>query len=297
MFRLNDTIRAACMTALASVALSAFTPSFAHAANTQMASAAATSLPAGTVATVNGVAVPQSELDAAARAVMAKTGQPDTPLLRQMLRGGLVAREVLRQSAEKAGYGSKPEVQQAAADAKVSTEIRLYLKDNIHPNAVTDDQVKARYDAITASLGKDEFKPRIITMGDETTAKSVLAKAKSGNAFDALAKQYSVAPSKATGGEMPWVSYPVPVTEGKTQGLPVVLAQTIANLPVGGMTPQPVQVGNVWLIVKLDAKRATQVPAFDQAKDTVRQQLQALALQKAAAQFTAAQIKGASIQQ
>lgn len=94
-----------------------------------------------------------------------------------------------------------------------------------------------------------------------------------------------------------WRGYRQPVTEGKTQGLPLVLAQTIANLPVGGMTPQPVQVGNVWVIVKLDAKRATQVPAFDQAKVTVRQQLQVLAVQKAAAQFTAAQLKGATIQQ
>lgn len=292
MFRLNNTIRAACMTAFASVALSAVIPSFVHAAD-----ASAASLPAGAVAVVNGVAVQQGQLDAAVRVVTAKTGQPDTPQLRQILKSDLIGREVFRQNADKAGYGSKPEVQQAAADAKVDTEIRLYLKDNVHPEAVTDDQVKARYDTIVASLGKDEFKSRIIATADETTAKTVLGKAKSGSAFDALAKQYSMAPSKANGGEMPWVSYPVPVTEGKTQGLPLVLAQTIAKLPVGGMTRQPVQVGNAWVIVKLDAKRPTQVPAFDQAKDTMRQQLQALAVQKAAAQFTATQIKGATIQQ
>ncbi|WP_233874112.1 foldase protein PrsA [Paraburkholderia adhaesiva] len=292
MLRFKNTIRTTCLTAFASVTLSGLAPSFAHAAD-----APATNLPAGTVATVNGVAVSQAQLDAAVRMVTAKTGQPETPQLRQILKSDLIAREVFRQNAEKAHYGQKPEVQQAATDAKADTEIRLYLKDNIHAEAVTDDQVKARYDAIVAGLGKEEFKSRIIAVADEATAKSVLGKAKSGAGFDALAKQYSVAPSKANGGEMPWVSYPVPVTEGRTQGLPLVLAQTIAKLPVGGMTPQPVQVGNVWVIVKLDAKRPTQVPAFDQAKDTMRQQLQALAVQKAAAQFTAAQIKGAAIQQ
>jgi peptidyl-prolyl cis-trans isomerase C len=51
------------------------------------------------------------------------------------------------------------------------------------------------------------------------------------------------------------------------------------------------------VIVKLDAKRPTQVPAFDQAKDTIRQQLQALALDKAAAQFTTGLLKSAQIQQ
>jgi peptidyl-prolyl cis-trans isomerase C len=292
MVQLNNLIRAACVTAFASVALGTVAPSFAHAAD-----APASTLPGGTVAIVNGVALPQSQLDAAARMVSAKTGQPDTPQLRQILKSDLIAREVFRQNAEKAHYGQKPQVQQAAADAKVDTEIGLYLKDNVHPEPVTDDQVKARYDAIVASLGKDEFQPRLISVADEATAKTVLGKAKSGTAFDTLAKQYSLAPSKANGGQMPWVSFPVPATEGKTQGLPLVLAQTIANLPVGGMTPQPVQVGNVWVIVKLDAKRPTQVPAFDQAKVTVKQQLQVLAVQKAAAEFTAAQIKGATIAQ
>jgi len=55
--------------------------------------------------------------------------------------------------------------------------------------------------------------------------------------------------------------------------------------------------GNEHVIVKLDAKRPTQVPAFDQAKETIRQQLEALALQKASAQLVSAQLKGASIQQ
>ncbi|SMG61185.1 peptidylprolyl isomerase [Paraburkholderia susongensis] len=292
MFRLNNMIRVACVSAFTSVALSTFTSSFAHAAD-----APASNLHAGTVAIVNGVTVPQSQLDDAVRMVTAKTGQPDTPQLRQMLRSGLVAREVLRQNAERAHYDLKPEVQRAPAVAKVGTEIQLYLKDSIHPEAVTDGQVKARYDAIVASLGKDEFKSRIITVGDEATAKKVLGKAKAGDTFEALAKEYSLAPSKANGGEMPWLSFPVPVTWGRTQGLPVMLAQAISQLPVGGMTPQPVQVGDVWTIVKLDAKRPTQVPAFDQAKDAMRKQLETLAMEKAAAQFTAAQIKGASIQQ
>ncbi|MBN3801658.1 peptidyl-prolyl cis-trans isomerase [Paraburkholderia sp. Ac-20336] len=263
---------------------------------THAADAPASNLPAGAVAVVNGVPVARSQLDDAVRMVTAKTGQPDTPQLRQLLGSGLVAREVLRQNAEKAHYDQKPEVRQAPAAAKVSTEIRLYLKDSIHPEAVTDAQVRARYDVIVASLGKDEFKPRVITVGDDATAKKVVDKLKAGQPFEALAQEYSVAPSKESGGEMPWVSFPVPVTEGRTQGLPVALAQTIAQLPVGGMTPQPFQVGNVWTIVKLDAKRPTQIPAFDQAQGTLRQQLETLALQKAATDFTAAQIKGASIQ-
>ncbi|MFP6560599.1 peptidyl-prolyl cis-trans isomerase [Paraburkholderia sp. B3] len=292
MFRLNRIVHTARVAAFASLMAGSLGPSFAYAIDTPAAG-----LPGGAMAVVNGVAVPQSQLDDAVRAVTTKTGAPDTPQLRQVLKNELIVREVFRQNAVKAHYDQKPEVQQAAADAKVGTEIQLYLKDNIHPDAVTDDQVKARYDQIVASLGKEEFQSQMIVVPDAATAKTVLGKVKAGQPFDALAKEYSVAPSRANGGAMPWVSFRTPLTEGNTQGVPLPLAQAIVQLPVGGITPQPVQVGTAWAIVKLDAKRPTQIPAFDQAKDTVKQQLQTLALQKAAAQFTAAQVRDATIRQ
>jgi parvulin-like peptidyl-prolyl isomerase len=129
------------------------------------------------------------------------------------------------------------------------------------------------------------------------TAATVLSELKAGKRFDVLAQQYSVAPSKANGGELPWVSFKTPVTEGKTQGLPLAVAQAITQLPVGGVTPESIPAGSTRLIVKLDAKRPTQVPTFDAVKDTIRKQLEALALEKAAADFTAGLLKGATVQQ
>ncbi|ACC76318.1 peptidylprolyl isomerase [Paraburkholderia caribensis] len=259
----------------------------------QTASAPAASLPAGTVAIINGVSIPQAQLDAAVQA----TRQPDTPQLRQALKAQLITRELFRQNAEKAGYGNKPEVQQVINATKVNAESQLYLKDNIHPDAVTDAQVKSRYDEIVASLGKDDYRPRIIAVADAMTAATVLGGLKAGKSFDVLARQYSITPDKANGGELPWVSFKAPAAEGKTSGLPLPVAQALTQLPVGGVTPEPVIVGNARVIVKLDAKRPTQVPKFDQVKDTIRQQLQALALEKASAQFTAGLLKNATIQQ
>jgi peptidyl-prolyl cis-trans isomerase C len=95
--------------------------------------------------------------------------------------------------------------------------------------------VRARYDEIVASLGKDEYKPRVIAVADDATAKTVLAQLKAGTAFDALARQYSVAASKEAGGEIAWVSFKNPVVDGKTQGLPLPVAQAITQLPVGAV--------------------------------------------------------------
>jgi peptidyl-prolyl cis-trans isomerase C len=292
---LSDRINVLCLTTFAALALAMTMPARVHAANTQGVSTGAP--PPGTVAIVNGVSISQAQLENALRA----SRQPDTPQIRQAIRQELVARELFRQNAEKQHYDTKPEVQEAMNAAKVNAETQLYLKDNIHPEPVMDAQVKARYDDIVGSLGKEEYKPRIISVADEATANMVLAQLKAGSAFDALARQYSVAPSKAAGGEMAWVSFKLPLEEGKTQGLPLPVAQAVVQLPVGAVTPAAIPVtqgsSTLYVIAKLDAKRPTVVPGFDQARDTIRQQLQALAVEKASAQFVAGQLKNATIQQ
>ncbi|MDR6412598.1 peptidylprolyl isomerase [Paraburkholderia terricola] len=314
--RLGSSVNMLCVTAFASVSLSIALPGIAHAddmnaaaSQTGMAvahpfglqAAGASGLPQGVVARVNGVDIPATQLESAVRTTVSSSGQPDTPQLRQAIKGQLIARELFRQNAEKAHYDAKPEVQQAMNAAKVNAETQLYLKDSIRPEPVTDAQVKARYDQIVASLGREEYKPRVIAVPDEATATTVLAKLKSGTSFDSLARQYSVAPGRAAGGELPWVSFKSPLTEGNTQGLPLAVAQAITRLPAGGVTPAAIATGEAGnamrVIVKVDAKRPTQVPSFDQAKDTIRQQLQALALEKAAAQFTGELMKHATIQQ
>ncbi|KWA45333.1 peptidylprolyl isomerase [Burkholderia territorii] len=257
------------------------------------AQTSAASQPTGSVATVNGTAITQAEVDAVLRA----SRQPDTPQVRQAIKNQLIARVLIQQAAEKANYGSKPEVQAAMQVAKANAETQLYLKDNVKPDPVTDAQVKSRYDEIVASLGKDEYKPRLIVVRDAATAATVLSELKAGKSFDGLARQYSIAPSRDTGGELPWVSFKVPATEGKTSGLPVAVAQALEKLPVGAITPESIPIGGARAIVKLDAKRPTQVPTFNQAQATIRRQLGALALEKASAQFVGGLLKNATIQQ
>ncbi|CAD6514532.1 peptidyl-prolyl cis-trans isomerase [Paraburkholderia sabiae] len=266
-------------------------------ASAEGTSATAASLPAGTMATVNGVALPQSMLDDA----VTTAGQPDTPQLRQALKDSLIARELFRQSAEQAHYDARPEVQQAMQTAKVAAETQLYLKDRIRAEPVTDAQIKARYNEIVGSLGKDEYRARIITVADVATAATVNSELKAGRPFDLLARQYSIAPTREKGGELPWLSFRTPVVDGHTQGMPLAVAQAITTLPVGGITAEaiPVKVGNAtqYVILKLDTKRSTQVPTLSQAKPVIEQQLKVLALQKAAARFTSDLMKAATIQQ
>lgn len=185
----------------------------------------------------------------------------------QALKQQLVARELFRQQAAKNPACDKlPAVQQAAKDAHDEAITQAWLKDNIKPAPVTDAQVKARYDAIVSSLGDKEYKARVIQVGDDVTATQIITQLTQGTDFANLAQQYSTAPNKARGGEMDWVSFKVPVEEGKTQNLALPLAREIAALPPGAASAAPVEVGNQRYIVKVETVRPTQVPAFDAVK-------------------------------
>ncbi|KER68518.1 peptidylprolyl isomerase [Burkholderia aenigmatica] len=254
---------------------------------------AETAATTATVATVNGTPIMQADVDTLLRA----SGQPDSPQIRQAIKNQLITRVLIQQAAEKANYADKPEVKAAVQQAKVNAEVQLYLRDNVKPEPVTDEQVKARYDELVAALGKNEYKPRLIVVQDPMTAATVLSELKAGKSFDGLARQYSMAPSRDTGGELPWVSFNTPATEGKTSGLPLPVAQALEKLKVGAATNDSIPVDGVRAIVKLDAKRPTQVPGFATAKPGLQQQLQAAAVEKASAQMIGNLLKDAKITQ
>ncbi|WP_446901137.1 peptidyl-prolyl cis-trans isomerase [Burkholderia sp. YIM B11467] len=256
-------------------------------------SGAAHAQTAATVATVNGAPITQADVDAMLRA----SGQPDSPQIRDAIKQQLITRVLIQQAAEKANYADKPEVKAAMQQAKASAEVQLYVRDNLKPEPVTDAQVKARYDELVAALGKNEYKPRLIVVKDPATAATVLSELKSGKSFDGLARQYSMAPSRDTGGELPWVSFNTPAAEGKTAGLPLPIAQALEKLTVGAATKDSIPVDGVRAIVKLDAKRPTQVPGFETAKPGLQQQLQAIAVEKASAQMIGNLLKDAKITQ
>ncbi|WP_175956931.1 peptidyl-prolyl cis-trans isomerase [Burkholderia sp. BCC0405] len=246
-----------------------------------------------TVATVNGTPITQADVDTLLRA----SGQPDSPQIRQAIKNQLITRVLVQQAAEKANYADKPEVKAAVQQAKANAEVQLYLRDNVKPEPVTEEQVKARYDELVAALGKNEYKPRLIIVQDPVTAATVLSELKAGKSFEGLARQYSMAPSRDTGGELPWVSFHTPATEGKTSGLPLPVAQALEKLKVGAATSDSIPVDGVRAIVKLDAKRPTQVPSFATAKPALQQQLQAAAVEKASAQMIGNLLKDAKITQ
>ncbi|QOK91057.1 peptidyl-prolyl cis-trans isomerase [Ralstonia pseudosolanacearum] len=271
-------------TVLAALALAAFTA----------LPAQADTLPPGVIALVNGTRITQEQLDRA----VAQSGAQANPQVAQALKQQLIARELFRQQAAKNPvYDKLPAVKQAMQEAHDAVITQAWLKDNIKPASITEEQVKARYDAIVASLGDKEYKARVIQLGDDVTAAQVLAQLKQGGDFAKLAQQYSTAPNKVRGGDMDWVSFKVPVEEGKTQNLPLPLAREIATLAVGAASTAPVEAGSQRYLVKVEAARPTQVPGYDAVRPAIRQALETAELERVTVQVVGGLLKAAKIVQ
>ncbi|ESJ23726.1 peptidyl-prolyl cis-trans isomerase [Cupriavidus sp. HPC(L)] len=279
--------------------LAAATPT-AHAANKAATDARAAGktasegpLPAGVAARVNGVPIPEEQLQQAIKAL----NTPETPTLRESVKNQLIARELFRQAAEKRNYDVRPGVKAAMEQAKTTAMMQEYLRDAVKPPPVSEGDVRAKFDTIVATLGEFELKPSAIVVKDAATAQTVLEQLRKGTDFAQLARQYGQGPSAAQGGALNWVSFKLPLQEGNTQNWPMPLAQALSQLPEGGVSPSPVQLGDSFWILRVDAKRPTQIPPYDQIKGPLRAQLEQLALQKATEQVVVELMKSARIQQ
>jgi peptidyl-prolyl cis-trans isomerase C len=250
-------------------------------------------LPTGVVARVNNVSITQAQVDEAIRAANA----PDTPVLRASIKNQLIARELFRQAAEQAHYATRPEVEAQVDQLKTGVIVQAYLRDQIKPAPVTDADVKAQYDRIISTLGDSEYKPSVIAVKDAATAQTILDQLKKGADFAQLAKQYSQGPSAAQGGALNWISFKTPIQPGNTQNWSQPLAEALVKLPQGAVSSAPVQIGDAFWILRVDQKRATQIPQFDQTKDVLRKQLEQVAIEKATTQVVAGLIRNAHIQQ
>ncbi len=247
----------------------------------------AAALPAGIVARVNGIDITQGQLDAEARKISPIALGKVTPDFIDAVKTQMIANELLRQEAHRQNLENDPSVQEAVRYAQKTAMIQAYVKNNVKPKAVADADIRAKYDDLVAQLGDFEYKARIIETPDAMTADVVAGELAKGMDFADIARRYSSAKSRKDGGEMPWVSFKNPPQKGKTQGLSLLAAHTLLTLSPGEYTRKPVQDEAKYMFIRLEAMRPTIVPAYEEAKASIKQALEAQAVQEASSRMMA----------
>jgi len=230
------------------------------------------------VAVVNGVAIPQAQMDFILKR-QTEQGAQDTPELRGKIRDFLVQKEILAQEAAKQGVDKDADYQNALEMSKKDLLGGMFVSGYLKKNPVTDadmhaeyDKGKAEYDKMAATSPEAiEYHPRHILVKTEAEAKAILAQLSKGKSFEELAKKNSLDGSKDQGGDLGWV---------QTKGLVPEFGDAMAKLNKGQISSAPVKTQFGYHIIQLVEKRVRPFPSFEEVKAQIEQKMQREQLDK-----------------
>ena len=131
--------------------------------------------------------------------------------------------------------------------------------------AVTPEQVQAAYDKFVGTVpAQEEVHARHILVATEDEAKAVKAELEGGKDFAELAKEKSTDPSaKQNGGDLGFFS----------KGMMVKPFEDAAFAMEAGTLSDPIKSDFGWHIIKVEEKRMSQPPTFEQVKPQLQQQV------------------------
>ncbi|MFG1364818.1 peptidylprolyl isomerase [Xanthobacter versatilis] len=215
------------------------------------------------VATVNGTPIRQSDVTIALEDIGA--GLP--PQLQGAQReeyvlSFLTDMTLLAKAAEAQKLDQSPDFQQRIAYARTKALMETLMTQEAK-KAVSEEAKHKTYDEFVKSAPAEaEVRARHILVDDEAKAKEIAKKAKAGEDFAKLAKDYSK-DSAEDGGDLGYFT--------KDQMVPE-FAEAAFKLDKGQVS-DPVKSQFGWHVIKVEDKRQKPVPTYDQVSDQVEQYL------------------------
>ena len=221
-------------------------------------------LPINAAASVNGVIITNDMVEQGIKAAISQ-GQKDSPELRKVVIEKYIEVLLLSQQAEKDGLANSERANTQLAMIRQNYLADLELNTYMSKNPITDADVQAEYNKEIASLGPQgmivEYKVSDIAVASESDAQAALARIKKGEPFDKVAKSVSLAPNKVQGGAVGWV---------QAAQVGPQIASVLTTLSKGQVSPAPIQMQQGWHLIKLEDKKSTKPPSFEQAKQAIR---------------------------
>ena len=214
------------------------------------------------VAKVGDLEILQSELDLAVANLDPQLQQLPDEQKRVAALSGAIDVKLLAQGAAEEGLAETEDFQKRMEYIKDRELHNSYFRKHV-VDAVTDEEVKARYEKEIAALPKqEEVNARHILVKTEEEAKAVIADLDAGKDFAELAKTKSEDSNKDDGGDLGWFSKGRMVPE---------FEEAAFALEKGAYTKTPVQSQFGFHVIKLEDRRDVQPPALEQVEPQVRQ--------------------------
>ncbi len=216
------------------------------------------------VATVGGETITEADLGFAAEDLTQELSQMPPEQRKPFLVRVLIDMKVMAKAGQDAGMADTPLFQQRLDYLEDRALRRAYFADAI-ANAVTEESVRAEYDKFVADFTpSDEIRASHILVPTEEEANAVKTQLDEGADFATLAKEKSIDPGAANGGDLGFF--------GKGMMVAPFEAAAFALSDVGQVSA-PVQSQFGWHVIRLEEKRQSTPPAFEQVAGQLQQQV------------------------
>jgi peptidyl-prolyl cis-trans isomerase C len=160
------------------------------------------------------------------------------------------------------GIDKGPAVQHRIKNATDSVLADELLRRSLAQNT-TETVLRNVYDHMVANkTGPDEVDARLIVVDDKDLASSLIRRVGAGESFDALARQFSKDGTAANGGDLGFVRLDMLAPE---------IGSVVFALDVGQITAYPVHSGNLWYVIRVESRRQSAPPTFEDARFALEQ--------------------------
>jgi peptidyl-prolyl cis-trans isomerase C len=209
------------------------------------------------VARVNGNDIKASDIAIAEEDIGTSLAQMPPESRREYLTSYLTDMTLVAKAAEGRNLADTDEFKQRLAYYRKKVLMELLLQSEAKA-AVSDGAMHQLYDEASKQMaGQQEVRARHILVKTEDEAKAIIAELNKGADFAELARQKSSDPGASEGGDLGY--FP------KEEMLPE-FSDAAFKLEKGQIS-EPVHTRFGWHVIKVEDKRARQVPPFEQVRD------------------------------
>ncbi len=216
------------------------------------------------VARVNGVEIHRSDIEDVIQGLPQQYRQMPIETLFPVLRDRLIELQLV------AAEGRKEKLDQDEAVRERMRKIEDRVIRDVYISRYVDkvaneEKLRSLYEAHIANAPTGvEIRARHILVKTEDEAKALIERAKAGEDFATLARENSIGPSAARGGDLGYFARDAMVPE---------FADAAFALKVGAITDKPVKTQFGWHVIKVEDRRDIAPPSFEDSREKLRSQV------------------------
>ncbi len=216
------------------------------------------------IARIDGQPILRSELQATMRGLPAQAQGMPIETLYPMLLERVIDLRLIGNAARGSKLDDDPAVKKKIAEAADRVLQEALLTKAIETK-VTEAALREKYKTYAASVpGQEEVNARHILLKTEAEAKAVIVEIQKGGDFADVAKKRSIDPGAANGGDLGYFTREQMVPE---------FSEAAFNLKKGEVTQVPVKSSFGWHVIRVEDKRTSGPPSFDEVKAELQEEM------------------------